>query len=531
MNPRAPKVKVGATAFVTVVAMGTSALAGLPARAAPDARSSDAQAPSAFAPPGAEARERAASGVARILAERAGELRVGPGDAFEPPVITSGVRGLQYLLYRRTHHGLPVYGGDVIASADSGGTTVGPVTTGQQVSLEGVGTVAGISAGDAASVARAQGRAVREVGTPRLLIHATTTRPRLAWEVAVTGGTEQAPEVLRVFVDALDASVIGTHDQVRYGLGNSFYNGNPVTIQTTGSGGSFVMRDPTRPGLACGGQNGTPYSKSVDTWGNGTGTNLETACVDVLFAAQKEWDMLRTWLGRDGLDGAGHAFPARVGLNQVNAYWNGSYISLGHNQSNTRQAASLDLVGHEYGHAVYQHSGSDDGGTPEALSLSESSGDIFGAATEHYVNHAPPLDPPNYLIGEDLGFGPEAVHNMYNPSLQGEPNCYTALSTSPGPQDHWFYLLAEGTSPQNGPPSPVCGGPTPLTGIGIRKATEIFYSGLQYKTAPWTYAKARMATLRAAKALYPKSCAEYNATKAAWTAISVPAQRGEPGCL
>ncbi|MFF4990323.1 M4 family metallopeptidase [Streptosporangium saharense] len=522
MNPRVPRVKVGATALLTVVAMGASALTGVPARAVPDA--------SAFAPPGAEARERAVSGVARVLAERAGELRVGRGDAFAPPVVASGVRGLRYLLYRRTHNGLPVYGGDVIASTDSDGTVVHTVTTGQQASLEGVATTPVIDAARAATVAEGQVRASREVGTPSLVVHATTTRPRLAWEVAVTGGTEQAPEALRVFVDARDATVIDTYDQVRYGTGNSFYNGNPVTIQTTGSGSTYVMRDPSRPGLACGGQNGSPYSKPVDTWGNGLGTNLETACVDVLFAAQKEWDMLRTWLGRNGLDGAGHSFPARVGLNTVNAYWDGSAAFFGHNPANTRQLTSLDLVGHEYGHAVFQYSGSNGGNAAEALSLDESAGDILGTATEHYVNHAPPLDPPNYLVGEDLDIGPSGVRNMYNPALQGEPNCYTPGSSSPGPQDHWFYLLAEGTSPPNNPPSPVCYGPSPLTGIGIRKATEIFYSGLQYKTAPWTYAKARIATLRAAKALYPKSCAEFNATRAAWSAISVPAQRGEPIC-
>jgi hypothetical protein len=37
-------------------------------------------------------------------------------------------------------------------------------------------------------------------------------------------------------------------------------------------------------------------------------------------------------------------------------------------------------------------------------------------------------------------------------------------------------------------------------------------------------------TLQAAKSLYPGSCTEFNTVKAAWNAVSVPAQSGEPTC-
>ena len=46
---------------------------------------------------------------------------------------------------------------------------------------------------------------------------------------------------------------------------------------------------------------------------------------------QQEWDMLGQWLGRNGINGSGGGFPARVGLNQVNAFWNGSYTNFGRN--------------------------------------------------------------------------------------------------------------------------------------------------------------------------------------------------------
>ncbi|MEU1732350.1 M4 family metallopeptidase [Streptosporangium sp. NPDC020145] len=338
--------------------------------------------------------------------------------------------------------------------------------------------------------------------------------------------TSTAPRLATVHSGA------GTAGRALLGSGNSHFNGNPVAVQTTYSGGLYSLNDPTRPGLSCGRLNGPVLTKPTDTWGDGTGTSLETACVDVMFAAQKHWDMLRDWLGRNGVDGAGHSYPASVGLNDVNAYWDGARAVFGHNSARTDQLTSLDLVGYHYGLAVYAKTGYDDGNGPEAQSLRLSAADIFGTLTEHYANHPPALDEPDYLIGEEVnivGGGP--LRNMYDPSLTGNRNCYPLSMIPPadgGPQDHWFYLLAEGTNPPGKPASPVCAGPSTLTGVGIQKAARIFYQGIQRKSLGWSYGRARVATMLAAKNLY--GCPEMNATKAAWTAIRVPAQAGEPTC-
>jgi Zn-dependent metalloprotease len=50
------------------------------------------------------------------------------------------------------------------------------------------------------------------------------------------------------------------------------------------------------------------------------------------------------------------------------------------------------------------------------------------------------------------------------------------------------------------------------------------------KTTASSYLNYRKWTLQAAKNLYPGSCTEFNAVKAAWTAVSVPAQSGEATC-
>ncbi len=47
---------------------------------------------------------------------------------------------------------------------------------------------------------------------------------------------------------------------------------------------------------------------------NGSGTDLETACVDAMYGAQGQVDMLSAWFGRKGIKGDGTNAPMRVGI-------------------------------------------------------------------------------------------------------------------------------------------------------------------------------------------------------------------------
>ncbi|WP_242614232.1 M4 family metallopeptidase [Actinomadura roseirufa] len=453
-----------------------------------------------------------------------------PKDKIFRTNITSGLRGLQYVEYQRTYDGLPVFGGDFVVTTDADGGVQS--TSVNQTTQLNVGTKATISVAQAAKTSRARVAKVTKSTTPRLTVLAEGSG-KLAYETVVSGYQKRAETKLHVFVDARTGKVVKTFDEVRDAADDrSFYHGT-VDLSTAATS----MTDSTRPGHQCGGQGGSAYTGTDSAWGNGSGTDLETACVDTLYAVQKEWDMLKAWLGRNGTNGNGRGFPARVGLNQVNAFWNGSYTNFGHNQANNKQATSIDVVGHENGHAVFTNTPGGDSGGNEKGGMNESAGDIFGALTEHYVNEPANLDPPDYLVGEEVdlvGQGP--IRNMYNPSAKGDPNCYsssipnTEVHKAAGPQNHWFYLLAEGSNPTNGnPTSPTCNNST-VTGVGIQKAGQIFMGGLSRKVTGWTHARARVATIQAAKSLYSKSPTECNAVKAAWSAINVPAQSGEPAC-
>ncbi|GLY95248.1 zinc metalloprotease [Actinoplanes sp. NBRC 103695] len=498
-------------------------LAATPAGAAP------AQAPSPTPAP-----TLAATAADRLVSSPAADasLRIATGDVLQRTGVVAGTRGLQYVTYSRTHQGLPVVGGDVVVSTDAAGAVTG-TSVAQSAEIK-VTTTPAITAERAVEVAKAQLAKVESASGATLKVLAFGAS-KLVWEVDVTGVLAGGkPSNQHIFVDASTGKVADAVDLVREGTGNGYYYGN-VTINTSGSGSSFSLTDTTRPGLKCGGQNGSAYTGTDDAWGNGSGTNLETACVDALYGAQREIDMLSSWFGRNGVTGSGSNPPIRVGLADVNAYWNGSYTNFGHNQANTRQATPIDVVAHENGHAVFQYTPGGAGSGNENGGINESTGDIFGALVEAYANN--PNDPPDYQVGEEVdlvGDGP--IRYMYNPSLAGDPNCWsssipsTEVHAAAGPLNHWFYLVAEGSSPSSGQPaSPTCNSST-VAGISIRKAGEIYYNALQAKTSTWKYANIRTATLNAAKNLYPNSCTEFTTVKNAWNAISVPAQSNEPTC-
>src|SRR5262249_13027328 len=61
-------------------------------------------------------------------------------------------------------------------------------------------------------------------------------------------------------------------------------------------------------------------------------------------------------------------------------------------------------------------------------------------------------------------------------------------------------------------------------------AIRILYNAMLMKTTGSSYLKYRTWTLQAAKNLFPGSCDQFNTVKAAWDAVSVPAQSGDPTC-
>ena len=98
--------------------------------------------------------------------------------------------------------------------------------------------------------------------------------------------------------------------------------------------------------------------------------------------------MMSSWLGRNGMNGSGGWVPIRVGLNDVNAYYDGTQVQIGKHQAN-EWIGSIDVVAHEFGHGVDDRTpgGISGGGTQEFV------GDTFAAATESSTAGRPATPP------------------------------------------------------------------------------------------------------------------------------------------
>ncbi|HRI95269.1 MAG TPA: M4 family metallopeptidase [Nocardioides sp.] len=469
----------------------------------------------------------AARSAAQLVAAKPAVIKASRHDSFKAGKVLSSM-GLNYVPYERSYRGLPVVGGDFVVSTDNRGRVVATsVAQTRQVRLHS--TQASFSKAAARAKSKRQLRHAA-LGRSRLVVLQQRSS-KLAWETWVTGRKHGEASRLTVYVDARTGRVLTTKEHVLEGTGNGNWEGS-VTIPTTGSGSSFSMTNSNAATLKC--QNSTgnaTFTGTDDVWGNGSATDRETGCVDAFYSAEKMRQMLSTWLGRNGMNGSGGWVPIRVGLNDVNAYYDGTQVQIGHTQTGGKWIGSIDVVAHEFGHGVDDKTpgGISGGGTQEFV------GDTFGAATEWFANN--PADVPDFTVGEEVNLvGQGPIRVMYNPSAVGDANCYSSsipnaeVHAAAGPGNHWYYLLAMGSNPTNGQPtSPTCNGSS-VTGIGVQKAQQIMYNAMLLKTTSSSYLKYRTWTLTAAKNLFPGSCTEFNTVKAAWDSVSVPAQAADPTC-
>src|SRR3954453_10697297 len=469
----------------------------------------------------------AAASAERLIQSKPSVMKAGKHDAFKAGKVLSSM-GLHYVPYERTYRGIPVVGGDFVVATDANGKILATsVAQTRQVRLRSTHPTVTKAAARATSRHRVSHA---QLGRTRLVVLQQKSS-RLAWETTVTGSKDGEGTRQTVYVDARTGRFLTAREHVMDGTGNSAYDGNPVTIPTTHSGSTYSMTDPAHPTIKC--QNATgnvTYTGPDDVWGTGSKTDRETGCVDAMYVEDQENKMLSAWDGRNSFNGSGGGWPIRIGLNDENAYYDGTQVQIGHNTAG-QWIPVLDVLGHEQGHGIDDHTpgGISGAGTQEFVA------DTFGAATEWYANN--PVDTPDFTVGEMVnlvGSGP--IRYMYNPSLAGDKNCYDStipnaeVHAAAGPGNHWFYLLAEGTSPTNGQPtSPTCNS-TSITGLGIQKAQQIMYNAMLLKTSSSSYLKYRTWTLTAAKNLFPGSCTEFNTVKAAWDAVSVPPQPGDPTC-
>ncbi|MFJ6082479.1 M4 family metallopeptidase [Streptomyces sp. NPDC092369] len=469
--------------------------------------------------------------------------------------------GTQHVRYDRTYRELPVLGGDfVVHLAPDGTYRSANRATKSRISLASI--TPSVSAPKAADLAtnalRAAnlGEALKKLtAKPQLVVDALHGTPKLAWRTNVVAQDSLGNPVARtVITDARSGAQIDAWDSIETasGDGQSLYGGT-VPLETTVSGSTYQLKDPTRGntytgdaanktdlcifGICISRAPSTVFTDADNHWGTGATSDRASAAVDAQYGTNETWDYYKNVHGRNGIAGDGKGSYNRVHYGNAynNAFWDDSCFCMTYGDGDGTTfgpLVALDVAGHEMTHGVTSktaaltYSG-------ESGGLNEATSDILGTMVEWYANN--PSDKGDYLIGERIvrsGFGKAALRFIDKPSKDG--NSADSWSSSVGNLDvhyssgvanHFAYLLSEGSGAKtiNGVDynSPTSNGST-LTGIGHDKVGAIWYRALTvYMTSSTNYAGARTATLNAARDLYGTGSSEYAAVGAAWSAVNV----------
>jgi Zn-dependent metalloprotease len=506
--------------------------------------------------------EQAKSRALTLIHGNAAAVRANSGDGFNASYAKVDRNGDEHVRFTRTYAGMDVIGGDFVVHSKNGALSSVSQTLD---SSSRPGTRPAINRDAAIDAAGAEfGTGFQGMPTTRLVVFALNAKPQLAYEVVFAGQKRNGdPTEMHFFVSATNGRILDRWDMVHTGKpGGSTGGGSPavgtgntlmygdVALNTALSGSTYNMTDTTRGSGATLDANNRSYSTAArgatlfvdadNNWGNNTQSDRATVASDAHYGVATTWDFYKDTFGRLGIfgDGKGVKSYVHVGNAWVNAAWYANAMYYGDGGGSYLPLTALDIAGHEMSHGVAQATAglaysNDVGG------LNEANSDIMGTLVEFYANNS--NDTPDYKIGEEIYTnGTSALRYMYDPNLDGGASydCYPAGGLggvdphySSGPANHFFYLLAEGTSPGGGlPNSNTCvvgntknaTGTASLTGIGRAKAGAIWYRALDlYMTSGTTYPQARAYMLQAATDLYGAGSAERAAVAAAWSAILV----------
>ena len=336
------------------------------------------------------------------------------------------------------------------------------------------------------------------------------------------------------YVDAHTGEIINKitrihHNDFTGSAKTNYYGIQP--IKTTFSNGYYRLKEYERGnGIETYNSNNTWAHPDIDfldsdnVWEDDTKTGCEAH-----WGSEKVYDYFKNKHGRDSFDGLGAKIQSWVhyGVNYVNAFWNGSYMTYGDgNGSSYGPLTCLDVVGHEITHAITERTA----GliyAYESGALNESFSDIFGTVIEFEAE--PTASERDWYMGEDANITGTGFRNMSNPNAKNHPDTYKGdfwytgsgdnggVHYNSGVQNFWFYLLTEGGSGTNDN-----GDAYQVTGIGMDKAAKIAFRNLTVNLTPNSnYLSAALGSIEAAKDIYGTTSNEVEQVRNAWCAVGV----------
>jgi len=354
-----------------------------------------------------------------------------------------------------------------------------------------------------------------------------------------------------VYVDAKNGNILNavSRNDYVYGTANTRYSGTQTISTTPVIGYTHLLRgyDNSRSIETYNAQKGNSTANAVDfinigsnnwkdpPYGNANNAN---AALDAHWGAMVTWDYFKqpNVHNRNSYNNQGGTLKQYVhwGVNIPSAAANrsGNYIWYGDGDPNHPDWPSfpyvaLDVVAHEFGHLVNNHSAKVgwNSNYDESAVINEGLSDIWGACVKYYANNLfSGLGKNIWLHGAERGNIPRCFVDPKNQAIGRMCDTYKdnfwfgeSVYSQAGVLRHWFYILSAGKSGTNGH-----GFTYNVSGIGIAKAEKIVYRALTFwMTANNDFANTRTHTIQAATELYGPNSNEVITVINAWYAVGV----------
>lgn len=455
---------------------------------------------------------------------------------------------------KQRYKGLIVFGADLIVHFNANGTAY--QVNGRYVPDIAVDTTPVLKADQALAIAQADlaqnkqpaGKLLKD---PELVIFAHNgATPRLAYQLTFV---DPKPASWLYWIDAENGQVLLSYNNLQSAGSATTVSGKILSGEGGGSvsitgwleSSRYYLYNPTlryiiRNADTTGSFYDSGYQAQRTTSGWGASDRIEVSAANNFANVMRYFDGYWGWQGYDDAGSVAIAYVHyKYGSDYNNAYWDGNnkyFLFLDGDNSSFAGLTTLDICGHEFGHAVDQYSGNlTYAGEPGGLN--ESFSDCMGALVEFYYQPDGRYSYPNrtagksdWLLGEDSTYvsSSTALRDMRNPSRFNQPsryhgtgwwdtddtssgNDYGGVHYNSGVHNFMFYLLCEGGSGNND------GISYNVTGIGIAAGGAVCKRTLlTYITSSTDFAACKTAWLSAAADV---NSAYVSSVEAAWDAV------------
>ena len=480
--------------------------------------------------------------IPKYLKDNAKTIGLPENGDFSYKKMTKDELGIKHLRYAQMYNGIPVYGKEIIVDVKGGEIQSIQGMVSSNISLKkavvsstiGEDKVKGIAAAyldikpaeikQSSQAYDKMSMAGSEVGDPELIWLDNDNTQILTYSINVFS---MKPKLINktLFIDAATGKIVKELENIKTEAvtktGRGVLN-DSKTVKLYQNSGYYFFKDITRD--SSGSTNTVlTYDYNVqdlegyvylmyDTNGTLCENNSEflsqRAGVDAHVYLAQAYQYYKDVFNRVSYNGAGANirsivhFQEYYGYPWANAAWAGNAAGIfligdgdgfpGYQDEVYEFSAALDVLGHEYTHAVIDNNGS--GGLTyenQSGAMNESFADLFGQIIERKYKRD-----TDWVMGEDMSKGGSDSYkrSMSNPGLYGQPDNMSeyvtttqdngGVHTNSGIPNKAAYLIA--------------------SQLGDDKTANIYYYALMHKlTSEATFLSLRRAIISSAAALYP----------------------------